>query len=115
MPKRPPREEGYQAHNIDARDSDSGWTALHFAARGGHNEFSNKLIGCGADVNALGSNNETPLHLAAGWGTKEMVGLLLGTGADKKMEWKGRTAEQVARENCRETSQRCSRDGWKWA
>ena len=53
--------------NVDSRDPDTGWTALHFAARGGHSEFADRLIGCGADVNALGPEGETPLHLAAGW------------------------------------------------
>ncbi|GMH61338.1 hypothetical protein TL16_g03234 [Triparma laevis f. inornata] len=89
------------AMNIDKRDPDSGWTALHFAARSGHVEFANVLISHNADVNALGPNNETPLHLAAGWGTKEMVGLLLGIGGDKSMEWNGKTAEVISRDNMR--------------
>lgn len=32
------------AMNIDKRDPDSGWTALHFAARSGHVEFAKVLI-----------------------------------------------------------------------
>ena len=89
------------ALNIDKRDPDSGWTALHFAARSGHVEFAKVLMSHNADVNALGPNDETPLHLAAGWGTKEMVGLLLGIGADKSMEFNGKTAEVIARDNMR--------------
>ena len=60
-------------YNIDMRDPDSGWTALHFAARSGHVKFAERLLHeCKANVNALGPNNETSLHLAAGWGTKEV-------------------------------------------
>jgi len=81
-------------NNIDLRDSDSGWTALHFASRSGHVKFAQRLLECKANVNALGPNNETCLHLAAGWGTKEMVGLLLQVGADKTMiDAKGHTGE----------------------
>ena len=89
--------------DIDARDPDSGWTALHFASRGGHKAFGERLLEEKAHVNALGPDDETPLHLAAGWGTKAMVGLLLQEGADKTMvDKRGRTALDLARLNRRE-------------
>ena len=93
------------AANIDQRDPDSGWTALHFAARGGHVAFARRLLGHRAAVNALGPSGETPLHLAAGWGTLEMVGLLLQEGADKAMVYEtpdgNKTAWDVAKQNLR--------------
>jgi tetratricopeptide (TPR) repeat protein len=88
--------------NIDMRDPDSGWTALHFAARNGQVEFARRLLEAKADVNALGPSDETPLHLASGWGTKETVGLLLQCGADKTMKYLGKTPLTIAKENMRE-------------
>jgi ankyrin repeat protein len=91
--------------NIDVRDPDSGWTALHFAARGGHVDFARILLKNKANVNAMGADGMTPLHLAAGWGTKEVVGLLLQEGADKDMICKQhdgeKTALDIAKQNLR--------------
>ena len=99
--KRPIRRPAIAA-NIDMRDPDSGWTALHFASRSGRAKFAEKLLEYKANVNALGPNGETPLHLAAGWGTKEMVGLLLQNGADKSMEYHGKMPYDIAKENLRQ-------------
>lgn len=57
--------------NVDARDPDSGWTALHFAARQGKLEAAKVLIENKAFVGVRGPDGRTPLHLAAGWGTHE--------------------------------------------
>jgi hypothetical protein len=100
------------AADIDARDPDTGWTPLHFAARGGHAELAKTLIQYKANVNAAGPGGETPLHLAAGWGTLDAAGLLLQEGADKEMVWTQpdpkdksksitRTAYDVAKQNLR--------------
>ena len=68
--------------NIDMRDPDSGWTALHFAARNGQVEFARRLLEAKADVNALGPSDETPLHLAVSQNLRSMVFMLLNYGAD---------------------------------
>lgn len=57
--------------DVDARDLDSGWTALHFASRQGKLEAVEVLVEQKAFVGARGPNGRTPLHLAAGWGTYE--------------------------------------------
>lgn len=57
--------------DVDARDPDSGWTALHFASRQGKIGAVEVLIERKAFVGARGPEGRTPLHLAAGWGTYE--------------------------------------------
>jgi Ankyrin repeats (3 copies) len=52
---------------IDARDPDTGWSPLHFAARQGHAAAVEWLIAsANAFVGACGPEGYTPLHLAAG-------------------------------------------------
>lgn len=58
--------------NVDARDPDSGWTALHFASRQGKLPTVRALIENQAFVGARAPDGRTPLHLAAGWGTYEV-------------------------------------------
>lgn len=58
--------------NVDARDPDSGWTALHFASRQGKLATVRVLIENQAFVGARAPGGRTPLHLAAGWGTYEV-------------------------------------------
>jgi Ankyrin repeats (3 copies) len=56
---------------IDARDPDTGWSPLHFAARQGHAAAVEWLIAsANAFVGARGPAGYTPLHLAAGRGPK---------------------------------------------
>lgn len=57
--------------DVDARDPDSGWTALHFASRQGKLGAVKILIERKAFIGARGPEGRTPLHLAAGWGTYE--------------------------------------------
>lgn len=57
--------------DVDARDPDSGWTALHFASRQGKLGAVEVLVEHKAFVGARGPDGRTPLHLAAGWGTYE--------------------------------------------
>ena len=60
-----------------------GLTALHLAAREGHLEIVDMLIGAGAETGAATRIGDyTPLHLASGAGHAEVVGALLTTGAD---------------------------------
>lgn len=61
--------------NVDARDLDSGWTALHYASRQGKLPAVEVLIGSQAFVGARAPDGRTPLHLAAGWGTYEVISL----------------------------------------
>ena len=60
-----------------------GLTALHLAAREGHLEIVDALIGAGAETAAVTRIGDyTPLHLAGGAGQAGVVGALLGAGAD---------------------------------
>ena len=60
-----------------------GLTALHLAAREGHAEIVDVLIGAGAETGATTRIGDyTPLHLAGGAGHAEVVGALLEAGAD---------------------------------
>jgi hypothetical protein len=46
---------------VDARESETGRTALHYAAIGGSKEAIELLVRAGADVNAVDDNGNTPL------------------------------------------------------
>ena len=60
-----------------------GLTALHAAARGGHPEVVEVLVGAGAATGATTRIGDyTPLHLAGGGGHAAAVGALLEAGAD---------------------------------
>ena len=65
----------------NARTAD-GWTALHFAARGGNLPLILQLISAGADVNAATASGERPLHWAAYYGQRGAIDMLLEGGAD---------------------------------
>mmetsp|Transcript_25980 Transcript_25980/g.25814 ORF Transcript_25980/g.25814 Transcript_25980/m.25814 type:complete len:731 (-) Transcript_25980:62-2254(-) len=58
------------------------FTALHFAAQGGHYEICEFLIENGCDVEARSNMGRTPLHLAAISGLSNILMLLLTNGAD---------------------------------
>jgi hypothetical protein len=78
---------------VQAKDS-RGWTALSFAAVGGHAEAAMLLCDCpGNVVDALAANGETALHRAARGGHVAVVQNLLdrGAGLDHASE-KGWTA-----------------------
>jgi len=61
-----------------------GWTALHYAASGGHNHIVKKLIAAGADIDALSPNGSTALMLAARRGSLTPYQTLLMAGADPR-------------------------------
>eukprot|EP00752_Nemacystus_decipiens_P004020 g3682.t2 len=89
--------------NVDARDPDSGWTALHFASRQGKLPTVRVLIEKQAFVGARAPDGRTPLHLAAGWGTYEVCFALLQAGADKTVQdKKGNTSQHLAESRSRE-------------
>jgi TonB family protein len=67
--------------NVDSRDSD-GWTALMYAAKGGHDDIVQLLLDAGATVDIENNVKETALHLAATYGRAEAVRLLLDADSD---------------------------------
>ena len=61
----------------------AGWTALHTAARAGHDEVLNVLLAHGAVVDAReAGDNTTALHWAAARADVPLVRTLLDAGAD---------------------------------
>lgn len=67
--------------NLNARD-ENGWTSLHLAASiGAPPDVLLRLIGGGADIQAVGDHGQTPLHSATESGTSATVRFLLGQGA----------------------------------
>ncbi len=76
-----------ETHNdfakVAAQANHDGLTALHLAARHGNTQVVQALLGkVGIDVNAKGSNNETPLYEAVEHGHMDVVHLLLMHNAD---------------------------------
>jgi cytohesin len=73
-----------QVRSLPSVTSVHGWTPLHWAARNGHLDVVEFLIGsAGADVNAADAIGWTPLFPAAYWGRRtEVVRILLAAGAD---------------------------------
>ena len=72
-----------------ARDADvnkPGWTALHYAATGGHIAIIRLLLDNHAYIDAAAPNGSTPLMMAAKYGTDEAVRLLLDAGADPALK-----------------------------
>ena len=61
-------------------------TALHGAARRGHEEIAEMLINAGANVNAQDKNGCTPLYRACVYGHEEVVEMLLEKGAGVAIE-----------------------------
>uniref|UniRef100_A0A1L8DSM1 Putative 26s proteasome regulatory complex subunit psmd10 n=1 Tax=Nyssomyia neivai TaxID=330878 RepID=A0A1L8DSM1_9DIPT len=59
----------------------SGYTALHYAARAGHMEACTRLLAAGADVNCTTNGGVTPLHRAAMMGRVAIVEFLCQHGA----------------------------------
>ena len=70
-----------QGHDPNKRDN-SGYTALHYAARGGYTEVLITLLNHGADSNSqTPSGNTTALHRAAYMGHLDSIKILLMHGA----------------------------------
>ena len=68
--------------DLAARDAESGSTALHFAARNGHSQIVEALLGWETEIDAKNNLGNTPLHLSASYGRRECARLLVGAGAD---------------------------------
>lgn len=62
-----------------------GWTPLHYAASGPLPELLGLLLGRGAAIDARSPNRTTPLMMAARYGSEDGARLLLARGADPKL------------------------------
>jgi tetratricopeptide (TPR) repeat protein len=83
----------------NARDRESGWSALHFAARYGQAEVAKCLLQHGGDPNLRDDTGCTALHLGAAWGNADTLYALLEYGADKTMtNTRDLSAQDFARE-----------------
>jgi TonB family protein len=71
--------------DLDAAD-ESGWTALMYAVRDGHDAIVETLLEAGADPDQRNPSGETPLHLAARYRQKTAARLLLEAGADHTLQ-----------------------------
>nr|CAH7746244.1 unnamed protein product [Callosobruchus chinensis] len=67
--------------SVDIRDKHN-MTALHWACHYGQVSTVQLLLNCGANVNLLGPEEESPLHLAASGGHHEITRMLIKAGAD---------------------------------
>ncbi|XP_063838739.1 ankyrin repeat domain-containing protein 39 [Ostrinia nubilalis] len=85
---------------VNAPDN-SGYTALHYAARNGHTDVCDILIKNGACIDAqTKSGKATPLHKAAAAGNTTAVKFLIDSGATVDMQdVDGQTALHKALEN----------------
>jgi len=75
----------------------TGWSALHYAASGGHSPVIRLLLDNHAYIDAESPNRTTPLMMAAMYGTPTAVKVLLQEGADPGLKnEQGLTALQFA-------------------
>jgi ankyrin repeat protein len=73
--------------DVNAQDTNTGNTALHFAAANGHALIAGILIGSGAQVNIQNCAGNTPLHSATYTQENvECVRVLLTCGADQTIK-----------------------------
>ena len=63
-----------------------GWTALHYAASGGHTEIIRLLLDENAYIDAESPNGTTPLMMAARYGNSKAVQLLIEEGSDIQLK-----------------------------
>ena len=83
--------------NINAKDKESGQTALMLAVRSGHAEAANILIAEKADVHIEDGYGNTALIIAASSGNVEMIGALIEAEASiEAANEEGNTALMIA-------------------
>ena len=70
----------------DADINHPGWTALHYAATGGHTAIIQLLLEESAYIDAESPNGTTPLMMAARYGNEKAVQLLINEGADLQLK-----------------------------
>ena len=71
-----------QGADIEAKDSGTGASVLHYAVMRGNPEILQLLLSKGADVNSRTKNGTTPLHTAVLYNRYEVAEMLLNKGAD---------------------------------
>lgn len=69
----------------DADVNKPGWTALHYAASGGHAKVIEILLDAHAYIDAASPNGTTPLMMAAMYGNVACVQILIDAGADLRL------------------------------
>lgn len=85
---------------LHAKDN-SGYTALHYAARSGHLSICRVLLDAGIGVDERTHGGVTALHRAAMMGHTDIVDLLLARKADPSVQDSdGKTALHRAAEKC---------------
>lgn len=67
--------------NLTLRDSQEGYTPLHYAAKGGHTAAVEFLLKKGADITAQATNDGNALHIAICHGHTDVATLLMSQGA----------------------------------
>lgn len=72
-------------HAAGAEIDGPGWTALHYAAYGGHNAVCQFLLDNRADIDARSPNGMTPLMMAVREGRLDTVKLLVWEIADPNL------------------------------
>jgi ankyrin repeat protein len=85
---------------IDARNQDDGFTALHYAVYDNSIPMMNELLKYKLNLNLLNSDGCTPLHMAVIEGRDKSVAVLIDAGADINLPMKnGQTLLHLALEN----------------
>lgn len=94
------RGDKHWKDDVDKRDPDFGFTALHYASKHGQLELIRLLAQHGADVHATLPDGRSSLHLAATYSNAEVVTELLVEGAHiHAVDSYGYTALDLARQN----------------
>ena len=75
-------EHGADLNQHDRQIRDQKETALHLSISRGQDSLTEKLIRCGADVNARNERGFSPLHRVARQEKTDLVKLLVAAGAD---------------------------------
>lgn len=73
-----------------------GWTALHYAAKAGHETIVDLLLHKGAEIDARGDRGETPLNEATYYCHGRVVRALLGKGANVANKFKAKNGLWLA-------------------
>lgn len=71
--------------DVNAKDKEIGWTALHWAAADGDVDMISQLLAARADVDATDLAGKTPLHEACKSGQVSAVQALLAARANPKL------------------------------